>query len=179
VLLTNAVGGIKRSYNPGDLVIVRDSINHYPSANPMFGLGHELFGPYFLDMTNLYDVGLREIAAKKANETRIDLRLGGVLNFFPGPQIETPAEILAMERNGCDMTGMSLVPEAMAAYHMGRRNGTQKPVKVFGLSCIANRAAGTGDGKSAFSHTDEVLPTVRRAAERAKPFFEAFIAAVP
>lgn len=181
IILTNATGGIKRSFQPGDLVLVRGHINLFNEANPMFGL-NERYGKRFQDPSDLYDSGLRELAVQVAHQlddearekkgsagSRINLRHGAVLNFWPGPQMETPDEVLLFERLGADLTGMSIIPEALAAFHMG--------AKVLAISCVANRAAGTG-GAARISH-EEVLREVGAAGERAARLIEGIIRALP
>jgi inosine/guanosine/xanthosine phosphorylase family protein len=149
VLLTNAAGGISSKLKRGDFMAVTDHIN-LMGANPLRGTGAE---HRFVDLTDVYDaelVGLLKKAAAKAKA-----RLGtGVYLAVSGPSYETPAEIRAFARLGADAVGMSTVPEAIVARQCGLR--------VAGLSCITNLAAGRGQSK--LSHKE-----VLEAGESARP----------
>ncbi|MEX1098959.1 MAG: purine-nucleoside phosphorylase, partial [Bacteriovoracaceae bacterium] len=133
----NASGGINETYKPGELVCVKDHIN-MTGQNPLIGPNMEQMGPRFPDMTEAYDYELQELAQKAAAKTGLDIKRGvyaGVL----GPTYETPAEIRMLRILGADLVGMSTVPEAIAANHMGLR--------VAGISCVTNMAAGIGGEK--------------------------------
>ncbi|MEX0798797.1 MAG: purine-nucleoside phosphorylase [Bacteriovoracaceae bacterium] len=137
LILTNASGGINETYKPGELVCVKDHIN-MTGQNPLIGPNMEQMGPRFPDMTEAYDYELQELAQKAAAKTGLDIKRGvyaGVL----GPTYETPAEIRMLRILGADLVGMSTVPEAIAANHMGLR--------VAGISCVTNMAAGIGGEK--------------------------------
>ncbi|HXV73375.1 MAG TPA: purine-nucleoside phosphorylase [Sphingomonadales bacterium] len=149
VILTNAAGGINRNYSQGALVVIRDHIN-LMGMNPLAGPNDERFGPRFFDMTTAYWKPYREIALREARRLGVNLH-EGVYCAISGPSYETPAEIQLMERSGADLAGMSTVPEVIAARHLG--------VKVLGISCVTNMAAGvTGQP---LNH-EEVLETGRR-----------------
>lgn len=149
VILTNAAGGINTGFRPGDLMLITDHIK-LSSDTPV--LGGNPFGEYFFDMTSCYSPELCKAARAAAEETEIFLR-EGVYCFTRGPQYETPAEIHMMRVLGADAVGMSTVPEAIMAAACGLR--------VLGLSCITNFAAGvTGEPLS----DREVLETGERAA---------------
>jgi purine-nucleoside phosphorylase len=161
VLLTNAAGGIARNLRPGDFMVLTDHIN-WMGANP-------LRGPVtpgqarFVDLTAVYDAGLRSElhrAAKQANIRRRE----GIYLAVSGPSYETPAEIEAFARLGADAVGMSTVPEAIVARQCGLR--------VAGLSCITNLAAGRGGGE--LSHA-EVLATGEQVKEKAAQLLENFV----
>jgi purine-nucleoside phosphorylase len=132
VLLTNAAGGLAPAWSPGDLMVITDHIN-LTGNSPLIGLDDEAFGPRFPDMTQAYDGGLREALHAVAREAGIALR-EGVYAAMLGPQYETPAEIRMLRALGADAVGMSTVSEVIALRHMG--------VRVGGLSCITNLAAG-------------------------------------
>jgi purine-nucleoside phosphorylase len=135
LLLTNAAGGINREFRPGDLMIIRDHIN-LTGVNPLRGANDERLGPRFPDMSALYDPAFQEIIAGALAEVgRKPQR--GVYAGLSGPSYETPAEIRMLASLGADAVGMSTVPEAIAARHMG--------VRVAGISCITNPAAGVSD----------------------------------
>lgn len=131
-ILTNAAGGINEQFERGALMVIDDHINLH-GANPLIGPNDDRFGPRFPDMSEVYSRRLRAIADEAARA--IGLRLAhGVYLWVPGPSYETPAEIRAFRRLGADAVGMSTVPEAIVARHMG--------LEVLGLSCISNMAAG-------------------------------------
>src|SRR3954452_1944952 len=132
LILTNAAGGINAALTPGTLMVMDDHINLLGS-NPLVGPNEDAFGPRFPDMTGVYSARLRGIADDVAREQR--LAIGhGVYVALHGPSYETPAEIRFLRTIGADAVGMSTVPEAIAARHMG--------VEVLGISCITNAAAG-------------------------------------
>ncbi len=132
LIITNSSGAINKSLKPGDLVLIRDHIN-FMGINPLRGKNYEEFGPRFPDMTYVYDLDLRKLAMEVAKERGIDLR-EGIYAAMSGPSYETPAEINMLHILGADVVGMSTVPEAIVASHAG--------LKVLGISCAANMAAG-------------------------------------
>ena len=132
LILTNAAGGVNTDFAAGCLMLVTDFIN-LSGKNPLTGPNMDAFGPRFPDMTNAYDRGLRTIAQMCAQQLGIDLRRG-VYCWMNGPAYETPAEIRMTRMMGADAVGMSTVPETIVARHCGMR--------VLGLSCITNMAAG-------------------------------------
>lgn len=132
LILTNAAGGVNVALTPGTLMVIDDHINLLGS-NPLIGPNEERFGVRFPDMTEVYSKRLRGVADAVAAEQGI--RIGhGVYVALHGPSYETPAEIRFLRMIGADAVGMSTVPEAIAARHMG--------IDVLGLSCISNAAAG-------------------------------------
>ncbi len=132
VLLTNAAGGVRADLKPGALMIISDHINNM-GANPLIGPHHPCWGPRFPDLSNAYDLPMR--AALKRAAMSSGLGVGeGVYFASSGPFYETPAEIKAYRTLGADAVGMSTVPEALLANAAGLR--------VAGLSCITNSAAG-------------------------------------
>lgn len=132
LILTNAAGGVNLNYRPGDLMLISDHIN-YSGSNPLIGQNMPEFGPRFPDVFDLYSAHSRKAIAKAAEEHGISLRQG-VYMMFSGPNYETPAEIRMARTLGADAVGMSTVPEALAAAQCG--------IKVIGISCITNMAAG-------------------------------------
>lgn len=131
-IVTNAAGGANPEYQSGDLMLIRDHIN-FIGENPLRGPNEDDLGPRFPDMSEAYDHDLREMARGAASEVGLELR-EGVYVAVSGPSYETPAEIRAFRALGADAVGMSTVPETIALRHMG--------VKVLGISCITNMAAG-------------------------------------
>jgi purine-nucleoside phosphorylase len=148
-ILTNAAGGINADYGEGGLVILRDHIN-LQGVNPLVGPNDERFGPRFPDMTYTYTKRYREIALEEAKKLGIPPREGVYVGLL-GPSYETPAEIRYLRTIGADLVGMSTIPEAIAARHMG--------IGVLAISCVTNMAAGILD--KPLSH-NEVLETTQR-----------------
>jgi purine-nucleoside phosphorylase len=132
LVVTNAAGGINTQFAPGALMLIDDHINLL-GTNPLIGPNDEKFGRRFPDMSDVYSRRLREIAAEAARATGLRLE-HGVYVAVTGPSYETPAEIRAFRALGADAVGMSTVPEAIVARHMG--------IEVLGISCISNMAAG-------------------------------------
>ena len=161
VVLTNAAGGINRSYSQGALVLIRDHIN-LQGQNPLVGSNDDRFGARFPDMSEVYARTYRAAAREEAAKLGIDLQ-EGVYAALLGPSYETPAEIEYLHRIGADLVGMSTACEAIAARHMG--------MKVLAMSCVTNMAAGILD--QPLSHA-EVMET----GERVKTKFEALLRAV-
>ncbi len=134
LLLTNASGGMNPKHKAGDLVIIKDHLN-LTGNNPLFGPNHDFLGPRFPDMTHTYDPKLREAIKEAAKEVGYNITEGVYVGVL-GPSYETPAEIKMYQTLGGDMVGMSTVAEAIAGHHCG--------LKMAGISCITNMAAGLG-----------------------------------
>jgi purine-nucleoside phosphorylase len=150
LLLTNAAGGIRRTFRAGTLMLIADHLN-LTGRNPLIGPvldGEERFP----DMSDPYDAGLRAIARRVARERGVVLD-EGVYAGLLGPAYETPAEVRMLERIGADAVGMSTVIEVIAARARG--------IRCLGISTITNPAAGTTAAK--LSHTDVI-----EVAERVK-----------
>ena len=152
LVLTNAAGGLNNSYEQGSLVLISDHLN-LMGTNPLLGRNDERFGPRFPDMTEVYDREYQEAAIAEAREMGLELRRG-IYAALTGPSYETPAEIRMLRLLGADAVGMSTVPEAIVARQMGLR--------VLGLSCITNMAAGVLD--KPINH-EEVIETGERVRE--------------
>jgi purine-nucleoside phosphorylase len=149
VIVTNAAGGLRPTWPPGTLMLIRDHID-FLRDHPLRGPNDARLGPRFPDMTRAYAPELRLLAKKAAASAGIGLE-EGVYAARPGPTYETPAEVRMLQIVGADATGMSTVPEVIAANHMGAR--------VLGISCLTNLGAGiTGE---ALSH-EEVTTTAAR-----------------
>lgn len=132
LLVTNASGGINSNFSPGDLMVIRDHIN-LMGDSPLRGPNENSLGPRFPDMTEAYPQFLRRLAYRAAVSAGVRLQ-EGIYAGIPGPSYETPAEINFLRTAGADAVGMSTVPEVIAANHQG--------IKVLGISCITNMAAG-------------------------------------
>lgn len=160
LILTNAAGGVNKTFHAGDFMMLTDHINLI-GTNPL--RGPIIPGlPRFVDMTCVYDLGLRTILLKAAREAKIRLRAGVYLAVC-GPSYETPAEICAFARLGADAVGMSTVPEAIVARQCG--------INVAAISCITNLAAGIS--KEKLSHA-EVLETAERVKTQAATLLKNF-----
>src|SRR5687767_3432486 len=154
LILTNAAGGINDvDLTPGMLMVMDDHINLLGS-NPLVGPNDETFGARFPDMTEVYSKRLRALTDDVARAQ--NLRIGhGVYVAVHGPSYETPAEIRFLRTIGADAVGMSTVPEAIVARHMG--------IEVLGISCISNAAAGVLPQPLNHSEVMEVARQVRGA----------------
>jgi purine-nucleoside phosphorylase len=135
LILTNAAGGLKREFSPGELMLITDHIN-FTGTNPLIGPNAEGFGPRFPDMSKAYTPELADLARKAAADLGIALREGVYLGYS-GPSYETPAEIRLFQSFGASAVGMSTVHEAITARHCGLR--------LLAISCITNLAAGILD----------------------------------
>ena len=160
LLLTNAAGAVRGSFRAGDFMAITDHIN-FIGCNPL--LGSRLCGANpFVDLTQVYDPGLRMLLQRAARQCGVRLR-SGVYLAVSGPSYETPAEIRAFARLGADAVGMSTVPEAIVA--------RQCDLRVAGLSCLTNLAAGRT--RASLSH-GEVLATAERMKSLAAQMLKTF-----
>jgi purine-nucleoside phosphorylase len=132
LVITNAAGGINLTLERGGLMLISDHIN-LMGSNPLVGPNDETFGPRFPDMSDAYCRQFRDIARTVAADLAIPLTEGVYVGLL-GPSYETPAEIRMLRTLGADVVGMSTVPEVIVANHMS--------LKVLGLSCVTNMAAG-------------------------------------
>jgi purine-nucleoside phosphorylase len=161
LILTNAAGGINSAFAPGDLMVITDHIN-LMGENPLTGENDERLGPRFPDMSRIYDREISEKIYASAMGMNIPVRRG-VYAGLRGPSYETPAEIRMLKTVGADSVGMSTVPEGIAAKHMG--------VRIAGISCITNYAAGIKD--EPLDHKE-----VTETADRVKAQFIALLTEV-
>lgn len=152
LVVTNAAGGINLSFDPGDLMAITDHVN-VSGWNALTGENDERLGPRFPDMSRAYRPELVERLFEIAKRQGLTLQKG-VYAMVNGPTYETPAEIRMLRTLGADAVGMSTVPEVAAAAHMG--------VRVAGISCITNLAAGIGT--QPLSH-EEVAETAHRVRD--------------
>ena len=148
LIVTNAAGGVNKDFTPGDLMLITDHINFM--SNPLIGANDERFGPRFPDMSTAYDKEFQQLARKVAADLNIEIQEGVYLGLT-GPTYETPAEIRMVRTLGGDAVGMSTVPEVIVANHSSMR--------VLGISCITNMAAGILD--QPLNH-EEVIETTEK-----------------
>ena len=152
IVLTNAAGGINVAFNQGALMLISDHLN-LMGASPLRGANDERFGVRFPDMSDVYARDGQEMVIEEARGMGMELRRG-TYGALSGPSYETPAEIRMLRTLGADAVGMSTVPEAIVARHMN--------IKVVGISCITNMAAGVLD--QPIVH-EEVIETGARVRE--------------
>lgn len=158
LFLTNAAGGINRSFNAGDLMLITDHIS-MAVPSPLIGENIGELGVRFPDMSEVYSKRLRKIVENAAVTAGVPLRKGVYLQTT-GPQYETPSEIRAYERLGADAVGMSTAIEAIAARHAG--------MEICGISCISNLAAGIS--ANPLTHAE-----VQETADRTAPLFRKLV----
>lgn len=150
VILTNASGGINLEYTPGDLVVIQDHIN-YSGINPLVGSEFIRRKKHFIDMTYSYDFKFRKSLEEIFLAMGIKYR-EGVYLYTTGPSYETPSEIKAFRSLGADCVGMSTVPEVIVA--------RDEEMRVVGLSCISNMAAGILDRELTEEEVLEITASV-------------------
>lgn len=166
LIITNAAGGINKSFQPGDLMIITDHINNM-GTNPLIGPNLDELGTRFPDMSQVYDKEYIELAVTSAHELKLNIK-NGVYVGNTGPVYETPAEINMLRTLGADAVGMSTVPEAIVARHAS--------IRVLGISCISNMAAGVLD--QPLSH-EEVIETTEMVKEDFLRFIKKVIHSMP
>lgn len=162
LVASNAAGGINSGFLPGDLMVIEDHLN-LMFMSPLIGPAAE-GETRFPDMTNAYDLGLRDALHTIANTLGISLR-DGVYAALYGPSYETPAEVRMLRTLGADAVGMSTVPEVIMARTLGMR--------VAGVSCITNLAAGVQE--TPLDHA-EVLDTTARVANQFQALIKGLVA---
>lgn len=162
LILTNAAGGINTAFKTGALMIIDDHLNLIGS-NPLIGPNDDRFGVRFPDMTEVYSNRLRSIADEVGRAKDLELEHGIYVGLH-GPSYETPAEIRYLRTIGADAVGMSTVPEAIVARHMG--------IEVLGISCISNMAAGVLPFPL---HHSEVMETTARVRHQFIALLEGII----
>lgn len=162
IMLTNAAGGVSNELEPGDLVIISDHLN-LTGDSPLIGPNDDRIGPRFPDMSEVYSRDLRSELAGIFEDVGVPVH-EGVYAWFPGPSFETPAEVRMARTLGADLVGMSTVPEAIAARHMG--------ANVVAVSLVTNLAAGIS--AEPLSH-DEVTATAARATSTFSSVLDGFL----
>lgn len=158
LFLTNASGGVNAGFRAGDFMLITDHISSFV-PNPLIGKNIDELGTRFPDMSEIYNKKLRDIISGAAEDLDITLRHGVYLQLT-GPSFESPAEIRMARTIGADAVGMSTACEAIAANHAG--------MKVCGISCVANLAAGMTDNP--LTHAE-----VQECADKAAPLFKKLI----
>lgn len=158
LFLTNASGGINPDFGAGSFMLIKDHISCF-APNPLIGQNIDELGCRFPDMSRIYDEKLNQVIRDTAADCGIPLK-EGIYVQLTGPSFEAPAEIRMLKTLGADAVGMSTVVEAIAANHMG--------MKICGISCVANLAAGMTDDP--LTHEE-----VQEAANQAAPLFKKLI----
>ncbi|SER46623.1 purine-nucleoside phosphorylase [Salipaludibacillus aurantiacus] len=158
LIVTNACGGMNENFKPGDLMLIDDHIN-FTGSNPLIGENLDKYGPRFPDMSRAYTPELKDLALKTADELYYNLQRG-VYAAVSGPVYMSAAELIMLRRLGADVVGMSTVPEAVTARHMG--------MNVLGISCITDMAI--GETIEGITHEE-----VMEVAEKTKPRFKSFV----
>lgn len=156
LILTNAAGGINKSFNVGDFMMISDHISAFVPS-PLIGPNDDAFGERFPEMTEAYSKELQKKAKSVAIKSGIELKQG-VYAQLTGPQYETPAEIKMLSTLGTDAVGMSTVTEAIAAVHC--------KMKVCGISLITNLACGVLDTPLPPGHIESTANKVAPDFER-------------
>jgi purine-nucleoside phosphorylase len=159
VVITNAAGGIRADLVPGTLMVIEDHIN-FMGDHPLIGPHRPMWGPRFPDQTEAYNRDMRAALARAA-ERAGEKMPGGVYLALSGPTYETPAEIKFFQVIGAHAVGMSTVPEVMLGNGAG--------LKMLGISCITNLAAGLGETE--LSH-EEVYETTATVMPRMQKLFD-------
>lgn len=162
LILTNAAGGINTSFKKGDLMIINDQLSFF-AESVLRGPNMDEFGDRFIDMGTTYSKEYINIL-ENIMDNIIGYHHEGVYAYMKGPTYETHAEIRALRTLGADAVGMSTVPEAVVAHHSG--------LKVAGITCITNMAAGVTD--EVLTHED-VKETALRAEENFKKVIHEFV----
>ena len=161
LLVSNACGGMREEWAPGDLMLIADHINLL-GDNPLIGENDDRLGPRFPDMSAPYDAGLRALARDVARELGISLR-EGVYVAVAGPNLETRAEYRMLRLLGADVVGMSTVPEVIVAVQGGMR--------VLGVSIITDQCIPE-------TLVPAELATILATAGRAEPKLTALVRGV-
>lgn len=156
LFLTNASGGVNPDYKAGDLMLMKDHIACFV-PNPLIGANIDALGVRFPDMSEIYDGSLQKIIRSCAEEAGIDLK-EGVYAQLTGPSYESPAEVRMLQKLGADAVGMSTAVEAIAANHMG--------MKVCGISCVCNPAAGLTPQPLTHEEVEEAAATTAPLFQR-------------
>lgn len=151
LIITNAAGAVNETFEVGNLMLIKDHIN-FMGENPLIGKNNNELGTRFPDMSEIYNKNLLYFAKKCAEKLNIKI-VEGVYCATSGPTYETPAEVKMFRILGADAVGMSTVPEAIVANYSG--------MKVLGISCLTNFAAGIKDIKLSHQEVMEASNNVK------------------
>src|SRR5690349_20494547 len=165
LLISNAAGGVNRSFKIGDLMIIKDHIS-LATVNPLFGKNYEELGPRFPDMSEPYKTALIEIVKQVAADLKIPLK-EGVYFGVTGPTFETRAEYKMIHILGADAVGMTTVQEVITAVHMG--------LPVVAISVITD--LGIREDDNIITH-EEVLHFAKQAEPKLTAIFKNLVAAL-
>jgi purine-nucleoside phosphorylase len=162
LLVSNACGGVNPDFEIGDLMVITDHINLFPT-NPLMGPNNDAWGPRFPDMSQAYNKALISKSLQVAANAGIHVQQG-VYAGLSGPCLETPAEYKYIRIIGADAVGMSTVPEVIAGHHMG--------MACFGTSVITDLGV---EGKIVKTTHEDVVKAASEAASRLVPLFRGLI----
>lgn len=165
LLVTNAAGGMNRSFAPGDIMLITDHLN-FTGQNPLLGPNDERLGQRFPDMSSAYSQTLRQTAERCAQKRDIAVQKG-VYAGITGPYFLTSAELKMLARLGGDAIGMSTVPEVIVANNAG--------LDVLGMTCITDMAL--GEETEPLTH-DQVIEVANRTRPRFITLVKAIVAEV-
>lgn len=170
LIVTNAAGGINKTYNVGDVVSVMDylAIPMLAGKNPLVGPNDDELGPRFPPTSNAFDEKLQEILVKASTSLGMNdfIRENGTYCFVSGPMYESKAECRFLRNLGGDCVGMSTVPEIVAAHHSG--------MKVICLSLVTNKVIVDGTEGPPASH-EEVLEAVELRSKQLQDLVKTFV----
>lgn len=150
MILTNAAGGLGDGMQAGDFMLIEDHVSFF-CKNPLIGPNHDFLGTRFPDMTGCYDREISTTIETAFKEHKIRFSKG-IYTYLTGPTYETKFEIQMLKKLGVHAVGMSTVPETVVLHHMG--------VKVAGISCISNLAAGLSPHKITHEEVSEIAKSV-------------------
>lgn len=162
LMVSNACGGVNPNFEIGDLMIITDHINLFPT-NPLMGPNNDKWGPRFPDMSKAYNKKMVDMAIQVAGKQGIKVHQG-VYAGLSGPCLETPAEYKFIRVIGADVVGMSTVPEVIAAHHMG--------MQCFGMSVITDLGV---EGRIVETTHEDVVRAAGEASKRMVPLFRGII----
>jgi purine-nucleoside phosphorylase len=162
LMVSNACGGVNGNFEIGDLMVITDHINLFPT-NPLVGPNNDEWGTRFPDMSETYNKNLIAKAGRVAKESGIAIQ-HGVYAGLSGPCLETPAEYHYIRVIGADAVGMSTVPEVIAAHHMG--------MQCFGISVITDLGV---DGRIVKTTHDDVVAAANKASSKMTTLFKGLI----
>lgn len=162
LIVSNASGGVKDSYQVGSVVLINDHINMFPE-HPLRGKNDERFGPRFLNMSEPYSKPMIAKAKSLAQDLGIEVQ-DGIYLGLQGPTFETISEYRMVKILGADCVGMSTVPEVIVARHMD--------IETFGISVITDM--GNEENIETVSH-EEVLEAARKAEPQVRSLIKALI----